>query len=504
LVSISTLIDPVDPLWIFSRLGHSLRFYWEQPDRGLAIAAAGSTESLRVDGDEDRYERTALTWRGLLEEAIVDAPADLEGVGPIFVGGYSFDSRPKGSALWRGFPAAKFFLPRFSVSGTLNGTWLTYNRVVTLGEETFEDLFIRSPERVGVGADGEGPGGSGGPFDQLPDIFTILREAESVERVYKEGIGENQARTYSRYARGGIAGSGNPHVQAAGRPTGNGLPDADTIGAVQSDQVASPEEWTSQVGATVQMIRDRRAEKVVLARRTDFECGSAFDQASILAHLRAEYPSATVFAVGERTKCFLGASPERLVRKDGAHLEVTCLAGSIGRSDDEEEDREKIAQLLASAKDRSEHDIVVRAIREALVPIADHLSGPEPPRIASFRNLHHLCTPVTATIKPRLGIVDAVAALHPTPAVGGFPRAQALEIIGETEVFDRGWFAGPIGWIDARGNGEFSVALRSGLVDGSRISLFAGCGIVRDSDAQQEWRETELKMRPMMSALGLT
>lgn len=525
LVSISTRIDAVDPLWIFSRLGGSLRFYWEQPDRGLAIVGAGSAAGISVDDAESRYGQTAFMWRGLLAGGIVDAPAGVEGVGPIFAGGYSFDSLPTGgwpgsdpglrspdrrvgssdarphreSILWAPFPAAKFFLPRFSIAGTTDGSWLTYNRVVNPGERSFAEPSTGVLVQLGLGLDevtGDRPNGFGATLD----LLSILREAEPYGRGYgAAGVKAGRPRGRDRVAMKapGYPGEGERRTAREALP-GN------AIWAVESDEVTDLDAWTRQVNATVQTIRDGRAEKVVLARRADFERERPFDPASILAILRREYRSSTVFAFGEGEKVFLGASPERLVRKDGAHLEVTCLAGSIGRSEDEEEDREKIAHLLGSAKDRSEHDIVVRAIRDALAPIADRLEVPESPRIATFRNLHHLCTPITATIKPGLHIVDAVAALHPTPAVGGFPKRQALEIIGETETFARGWFAGPVGWMDAIGNGEFSVALRSGLVEGSRISLFAGCGIVRDSEAQQEWRETELKMRPMMSALGLT
>jgi isochorismate synthase EntC len=158
--------------------------------------------------------------------------------------------------------------------------------------------------------------------------------------------------------------------------------------------------------------------------------------------------------------------------------------------------------LLESAKDRSEHAVVVRALREALAAVCSEVSAPDAPALLSVRNVHHLYTPVTGALANGSCLLDIVARLHPTPAVGGFPSQTALRFIREREDLDRGWYAAPVGWLDRHGEGEFAMALRSALIAGSEASLFAGCGIMADSDPEQEYAESWLKLRPVLSALG--
>jgi isochorismate synthase len=183
---------------------------------------------------------------------------------------------------------------------------------------------------------------------------------------------------------------------------------------------------------------------------------------------------------------------------------VTCLAGSIGIGQDEEETRRLAARLLASAKDREEHDIVVRSTIGALEDTCEDVtSAPDSPRVARARSVQHLETPISARMPHAGHVLDLVECLHPTPAVGGFPRERALATIRELEAIDRGWYAGPFGWTDLQGDGEFVVAIRSALVAGRSAALFAGCGIVADSVPAAEWEETCLKLRPMLAALGV-
>ncbi|HET7034704.1 MAG TPA: chorismate-binding protein, partial [Thermomicrobiaceae bacterium] len=158
--------------------------------------------------------------------------------------------------------------------------------------------------------------------------------------------------------------------------------------------------------------------------------------------------------------------------------------------------------LLASAKDRGEHAIVVRALAEGLAGICRELEMPAEPKLLSVANIHHLHTPLRARLQPGRTLLDAVERLHPTPAVGGWPRDPALRFIRAQEGLDRGWYAAPVGWLDRHGAGEFAVALRSALVEGASATLFAGCGIVADSDPDQEYAESAIKLRPMLSALA--
>jgi salicylate biosynthesis isochorismate synthase len=158
--------------------------------------------------------------------------------------------------------------------------------------------------------------------------------------------------------------------------------------------------------------------------------------------------------------------------------------------------------LLASEKDREEHVVVVEMLRETLAPLASTLDIDRTPHIVRLPTLQHLASDVTGELRDDLGILDLVERLHPTPAVGGWPRAAALELLEEQEHLDRGWYAGPVGWVDARGDGEFVVAIRSGVIEGGRASLFVGCGIVGDSEPDREWVESGMKLQSLASALG--
>ena len=182
-------------------------------------------------------------------------------------------------------------------------------------------------------------------------------------------------------------------------------------------------------------------------------------------------------------------------------LRTAALAGSAPRGATPEEDARLGQGLLASAKDRGEHAIVVRALTDGLEGICDELTMPAEPALLSVANIHHLHTPVSGRLGPGKTLLDAVERLHPTPAVGGWPRAAALRFIREQEGLDRGWYAAPLGWLDRHGAGEFAVGLRSALLEGSTAALFAGCGIVGDSDPAEEYAESRLKLRPMLAAL---
>ncbi|MBN3731886.1 isochorismate synthase, partial [Burkholderia sp. Tr-20390] len=168
-----------------------------------------------------------------------------------------------------------------------------------------------------------------------------------------------------------------------------------------------------------------------------------------------------------------------------------------------DDDRALGAALMDSAKERLEHALVVDAIRAALAPLSRTLDVPEQPSLHRLPRLQHLSTPIRATLKADATLLQVVAALHPTPAVAGHPRAEALDHIRAHEGFDRGWYAAPVGWIDAHGNGDFIVALRSALVDGGACRLFAGCGIVADSEPANEYQETELKLSGMQAAIRM-
>lgn len=269
---------------------------------------------------------------------------------------------------------------------------------------------------------------------------------------------------------------------------------------LEEEMAAGP--WQGVVGAVVGDIRRGVVEKLVLARRVPARAPVPLDPGPVLHRLRADYGNCTIFAFALGDDCFLGATPERLVRLDGRLVQADCLAGSIARGRTEEEDRSLGETLLADRKERHEHALVVRALRDALGPLCSRLRLKETPDLLRMPNVQHLHTPVVGVLRKEGHILDLVQRLHPTPAAAGLPRSAALSLIRSYEPFDRGWYAGPVGWVDGRGSGEFVVAIRSALLSGSQALLYAGCGIVADSDPEREYQESCLKLQPMLWALN--
>ena len=273
-------------------------------------------------------------------------------------------------------------------------------------------------------------------------------------------------------------------------------------GEVTLEDEVGPGRWRAAVGGALREIRDGTIEKVVLARRVTARGERPIDAAAALRRLREGYPQCTVFAFARGDACFLGATPERLVRLEGRAVRAGPLAGSAARGATEDEDRRLGDALLANGKERHEHGLVVRAFRDALAPLCVRLSVPETPAILRMPNVQHLHTPIEGTLGGAASILELVGRLHPTPAAGGLPRDAALSFIRRYESFDRGWYAGPVGWVDGRGDGEFAVAIRSALLRGNEALLYAGCGIVAGSEPEREYAESCLKLRPMLWALN--
>jgi len=260
--------------------------------------------------------------------------------------------------------------------------------------------------------------------------------------------------------------------------------------------------WESSVAAAISRIREGSLDKVVLARALHLFASDCFSPFQALHILGEADPAATLFGMQSGNAWFLGASPERLVRLDHGRVDVTCLAGSVGIGITPLEKQVFANQLLTSEKNREEHEIVVRSTMSALQEVCESIIRvPNTPRVITARSVQHLETPLVGHLSSEGNVIDLVARLHPTPAVGGFPHIPALDAIRELEEIDRGWYAGPFGWTDLDGSGEFVVALRSGLISGRSATLFAGCGIVADSIPAEEYEETRLKLRPMLNAL---
>jgi menaquinone-specific isochorismate synthase len=419
--------------------GFADTFYWERPVRRLALAAAGRAAVIVTTG-RDHITAAATERRALLNGAVrVTAAGTPAGsLAGPMLAG-GFAFDPRArGALWDGFPDGLLVLPRLALATDGDRAWLTINALVAASDDP------------------------GNRADTL--LVALARLRAAVERAV-------------------------PPELAASRP-------------LTTRDLRPAADWMALVAATTARIRAGACEKVVLARGVEADADAPFDPTAALHCLRAAYPDTYIFAFRRGGRCFLGATPEQLARVEDGRAHTMALAGSAPRGASPEEDEALGDALLHSAKNGGEHAIVVAQVRDALRPHTTRVNVAPAPRLLKLRNVQHLRTPIAAELAPGRCILDVIAALHPTPAVGGHPRAAALAAIRASEELDRGWYAGPIGWVGADGGGEFAVALRSALVDDSRATLFAGCGIVADSDPRAEYDESCLKLQPMLRALA--
>ncbi|WKB37346.1 isochorismate synthase [Terrilactibacillus sp. S3-3] len=256
------------------------------------------------------------------------------------------------------------------------------------------------------------------------------------------------------------------------------------------------------VHQAIEEIKKRRLKKVVLSRIMTAESSERLDPVNVLGRLHRRQPDCTLFAFERNSSIFLGATPEWLIKKSGGEVQTMCLAGTIKRGADEKEDRALENELLADEKNLAEHQFVVTRITEVMNTYCDEVECSSKPIIYKAGQVQHLCTPVTGKLKKGVSLLELVENLHPTPALGGLPKEEAVKAIRIYENYERGWYGAPIGWVDIEGNGAFAVAIRSGLIKGKQAVLFAGCGIVADSEPAREYEETKIKFKPMLDALG--
>lgn len=256
--------------------------------------------------------------------------------------------------------------------------------------------------------------------------------------------------------------------------------------------------WRAAVEEALARIADGRLSKVVLAREVTVDVRRPLEVAAVVDRLRHEQPTCFTYAAG----AYVGASPELLARRRGRHVVSRPMAGTVSQGVSPGEDRRLVATMAASAKEQAEHRLVVGDVRDKLGRLCDDVNDPGQPEVVRLSTVAHLATTVGGRLRdPAVSGLAVAALLHPTPAVAGLPQAAALAAIAELEGFDRGLYAGPVGWVDARGDGDWAVALRSATLAGTRARLVAGAGIVAGSDPDAEWDETEAKLAAMRSAL---
>jgi menaquinone-specific isochorismate synthase len=268
-----------------------------------------------------------------------------------------------------------------------------------------------------------------------------------------------------------------------------------------SRKMQSSQNFQTSVAAALGLIQARKLDKIVLAHAIDVLFPMPLRLIDSLHRLRQLYPDCYVFSIGNgQGQNFIGASPERLVKIQNHLLSTDALAGSAPRGKTTVEDAQFANNLLNSQKELHEHRVVTDFITQRLTKLGLKPRS-FPRRLLQLSNIQHLQTPIEAEVPANIHVLDAVAELHPTPAVAGMPREFACEQIRRYEQFDRSLYAAPIGWMDYRGNGEFIVGIRSALVDGCNARLYAGAGIVAGSDPERELAEVQLKLRAMLSAL---
>ena len=389
--------------------------------------------------------------------------------------------------------------------------------VVSRGPDRFRDVARETAEiardSLSVGLE-EAPPGAGpvwaGGFAFAPDggssphwssfepaVFTLpevslLRTDDRTLVTLAAFAGEAPARVLDRVERRLASLRDEPLPMLDPHPTGPA--------AISS--ASPPGRYEEAVASAVRRIRGADLDKVVLAREVRVEARAAHDPAAVFGALRELFPSCFCFCAGTSEGAFLGASPELLIRRNGAGVATVALAGSTRRSADPAVDDHLGEQLLRSAKNRREHEIVAKRIARALAPRSVWVETEPEPALVKVANIQHLGAPVHAQLAEPLSAVELAGLLHPTPAVGGEPRDRAAAAIEELEGMDRGWYAGPLGWMDSTEDGEFCVALRSALLRDRTAHLFAGAGIVGDSDPEAELAETELKLEALLPLLS--
>jgi salicylate biosynthesis isochorismate synthase len=415
-------------------------FAFEQPDRGAAALAGLGAATVLEDAGPGRFRRLAERWRELCARAVVDAPSAPSGAGLIAFGGFAFAPDGGQARHWRGFPPASLVVPELAIArGTRAGTPRVVLSVTALA----------------------------GP-DDLPED---------------------------------LAGRLGARVQEL-RMQSLPLLDPDPAGEHLLASAMPPEHYEQAVSRAVELASQGTLEKIVLAREVLVHAPLPYDPAAVFGVLRAEFPSCFSLCVGRGDATLVAASPELLLRREGHRVSTLALAGSTRRSADPAVDAHLGEQLLRDPSYREEHAIVARRIERALRGHSVWVTSAPEPQLVRIANIQHLATPIRAQLARPLDTLELAGEMHPTPAVGGEPLAEAAPLIPALEGLDRGWYAGPVGWTDANGDGELCVALRCALLRGAEARCYAGNGIVRDSDPARELAETEIKLQALLPLLA--
>ncbi len=426
-------------LGFLRRAANAPRMYWENDKVAIGLAGCGITAKLTADGPQ-RFQIIQQASDHMFQNLVNLTPNTPSAVGPRLFGGFAFRNEHESTDIWSAFPGACFILPRLQLAQLEGQLWLTINHQL-MDNETIADVEQTLQQELNQGR-----------YIALAD---------------KEPFAKEQADP--------------PHIT----------------------ELMQPETWHNLVSDATQRIRRGELDKVVLARARQMRFTKPIDPTHILTKLQQNYPNCYRFLFEPIPgHAFYGATPELLAQVNNCTLSTVALAGSIKRGQTPAEDEALGLQLLNTPKEQIEHAHVVEAIQENLEPLVSNLRVDTPPGLCRLSNIQHIQTPIEGDLSGPCDTLRVVEALHPTPALGGRPRRIALPIINESEPVSRGWYGAPIGWLDHRNNGMFAVAIRSAVSVGHQAQLFAGAGIVAESEPDKEWRETQLKFKPLMDALS--
>ncbi|OAM87254.1 hypothetical protein AW736_23650 [Termitidicoccus mucosus] len=470
LVSITLEVPALDPLAVLESIFESgeRHFYAERPAENFAIAGAEAVLSFSASG-ETRFADSRRFIDETLADAIGVGDQAAAFSGPHFFTAYSFfnDTEPG-----EPFESAGIFIPRWQVARVGDRTTAVAN-------------FLVAPDS---------------PLDAL--VEKVWRAHQKFTRFEYNVAGSGGG------SSGGLCGTGDspvphdPHGRDAHATQSAHAAPGELQTRERAALASASSTYRAAVTRALELIADGDFQKIVLARAKDIRAAEALHPLRVLNGLRQRFGDCYSFSLANgRGQSFIGASPERLLRVRDGRLLTEALAGSARRGATASEDAALGGELLRNEKDLREHRHVLDSIVRRLAPLGLQLSFSEKPGLRRLANVQHLHTPVEAALPPTVRLLDALARLHPTPAVGGTPREAAIARIRELEDFPRGLYAGAIGWIDSRGGGEFFVGLRTALLEGDRARLYAGAGIVAGSSPEKELAETELKFQAMQTAL---
>ncbi len=432
------------------------RFFWRDGREGITFAGTGVAAHLIGYGRSriaaiQRQAKEIFSFAEIhLSPRHQHAPRS-ELALPRLFGGFAFREDFVPDLTWTGFHPGHFILPHYQFVSQDGHTWLTINALLP-------------------------------PEEDATAVFPLLEEALDARA---------ELLTRNEHSRE------NQKVEAPFRNLEEEQP------GPEIDYPLQYADWAKLIENAQRTFDATPLQKVVLSRIAQLRARQPIRISQMLTHLCADYPDCFGFLFEPQAgHAFLGAAPELLVRVQGERLETMALAGSIQRGMTAAEDAELAKALLASAKDRHEHRLVVDVLRDILQPVCSELTIATEPTVLSFNNIQHLYTPVEARLKTEEGVLPLVEALHPTPAMGGTPRELGLEFIQANEPTLRGWYAAPVGWIDSNMEGAFAVAIRSAIVQKERAWAYAGAGIVPDSVPIKEWQETGWKFQPIISSVA--